>query len=164
MLSRITPYLVAFTPAILWQVLTFILSTSLASSDKTIRLLLFVSYLFGLGLERNDLYLVLNAVLRKMAHLLLYMVFALLVVRGFRSLPEDSWKPDQRMQWVWTLGMVFCFALLDEFHQSLVVERTGSLFDVLLDSAGGMMGMLGIWLLGRVRNRRAPGRSPEMAA
>lgn len=42
------------------------------------------------------------------------------------------------------LALFFCvlYGISDEFHQSFVPGRTASLFDVMVDSAGGLSGVL----------------------
>jgi VanZ family protein len=46
------------------------------------------------------------------------------------------------------------YAITDEFHQSFVPNRQGHLADVLIDSSGAALGLAGIWLFSRWRNRR----------
>jgi len=41
-----------------------------------------------------------------------------------------------------TLGFCVLYGISDEFHQSFVPGRTASLFDVMINSAGGFIGVL----------------------
>ncbi len=163
MLSQLGSYLVAFAPAAGWQVVTFFLSGSIGSFRNTLLALRALNSVLSLGLDESTL-IALNAVWRKVAHLLLYMVFALLLLRGFRSLPPTAWKPAGWNLWAWVLALVFGFATFDEFHQSLVVERSGRAADVLLDSFGGAAGLAVVWLHGRRRGRPVLPPSDDPAA
>ena len=89
-------------------------------------------------------------VIRKCAHLAEYGILAVLIWRGLRG---SSSEPDQL--WSWRLArLAMCCAALyaatDELHQSFVPSRTGSPMDVLIDSAGAILGVIalhrwGIW-------------------
>ena len=92
-------------------------------------------------------------VVRKLAHLTEYAVLALLVWRllanrGPHSVPAWSWS-DFRL----TVLIVFLYAASDEFHQRFVPSREASVWDVLLDTAGGLLALILVWLLGRWRRR-----------
>jgi VanZ family protein len=50
-----------------------------------------------------------------------------------------------------TILFVFLYAATDEFHQSYVPTRTPLVSDVFIDTAGGVLGLIVIWL---VRFRR----------
>ena len=41
------------------------------------------------------------------------------------------------------LLLVVLYALLDEFHQSFVPSRTASIYDSVIDIAGGLVGLVG---------------------
>ena len=43
--------------------------------------------------------------------------------------------------------LIVLHALLDEYHQSFVPSRTGSLYDSGIDIAGGLIGLIGFCLL-----------------
>jgi VanZ family protein len=49
------------------------------------------------------------------------------------------------------LMLVAVVAVLDEFNQSFWASRTSSVFDVLIDIAGGAVMTGTLWLLGRPR-------------
>jgi VanZ family protein len=80
----------------------------------------------------------LHAIIRKLAHVTEYFIFGILLFRAFRS---GSLEPNV---WRWAfssfLVLVF-FAAMDEFHQSLVPERTGSVVDVMIDALGGVLAL-----------------------
>jgi len=76
---------------------------------------------------------------RKCAHLTEYAILAWLCWRVL--------KPADRSAWSWrragnSLLIVALYAATDEIHQSFVPSRQGSVWDVLLDTAGGAAGLL----------------------
>jgi VanZ family protein len=49
------------------------------------------------------------------------------------------------------LGIAVLYAATDEFHQNFVPNRTGSLKDVGIDTAGALLGLGIVWLCYRTR-------------
>jgi VanZ family protein len=90
---------------------------------------------------------------RKLCHLTEYAVLAWLVWRAIHKPARHDRRP-----WRWgeaglALGVVFAYASSDEFHQLFVPGRTGLFSDVLIDTAGGAVGLLLLWA-GRIIIRR----------
>jgi VanZ family protein len=90
---------------------------------------------------------------RKSAHVSEYAVLALLCWRARRRPVRGDARP-----WRWTDAafaflVAAAFAASDEWHQSFVPSRQGSWWDVLLDSGGAALGLLGLWAQGRWRGR-----------
>lgn len=90
---------------------------------------------------------------RKCAHLAEYALLTLLLWRALRKPPTPGTPP-----WQWTraglvLALAAFFAATDEFHQAFVPSRQGSVWDVLLDTLGGALGLLLLWAVGRFRRR-----------
>jgi VanZ family protein len=61
--------------------------------------------------------------------------------------------------WQWSkaalvLALVALYAASDEFHQSFVPSREASVRDVLLDSLGGALGLVGVWAVSWWRKER----------
>jgi VanZ family protein len=87
---------------------------------------------------------------RKCGHLTEYAILAILLWRALRQskthLPPWSWPRVGG-----TLLIVFLYATTDEFHQIFVPTRTPMVFDVFIDTAGGTIGLLLIWRLGKWR-------------
>lgn len=88
--------------------------------------------------------------LRKGAHLTEYAVLALLLWRALHA-ANNNLSP-----WSWpkvggTLLLVFLYAATDEFHQRFVPTRTPLVSDVFLDTAGGAIGLLALWIFHRRR-------------
>jgi len=109
------------------------------------------------GITEAQLLLV-HFVVRKTAHFTEYAVLALLAARAF--LP--SMRPFLRRGWfVVALALVALVALLDEYNQSFNPARTGTIWDSLIDIAGGATALV---LFGLWHKRRRPRARPEARA
>jgi VanZ family protein len=77
---------------------------------------------------------------RKAAHITEYAILGWLAARAFTG----SSREFLRQRW-WIAGLLLIAlqALLDEYHQSFVPSRTGSLCDSGIDIAGGVIGLIG---------------------
>ena len=135
-----------WAPAFVWMAVIWILSARGRSGEDSGFLLATLLSWFGHP-EGPDPYvrLAVHAAARKMAHLSAYAVQALLAVRalGVRRLG---------LAWCWAV----LWAVMDEWHQSMVPGRSGQLRDVMIDGAGATWALLGLWI--HVRLPRAPGR------
>lgn len=84
-----------------------------------------------------------DLVLRKLAHMTEFAILALLLLRAFRNSGELMVQ-----DWAFVFLIVMLYAVSDEIHQSGVGGRHGSFWDVLIDMAGGILGMI-VYHLGR---------------
>jgi VanZ family protein len=89
---------------------------------------------------------------RKAAHFAEYALLALLAARAFRS---SSRSTLARRWWLASFVLVALVALVDEYHQSFVPARTGTVYDSLLDMAGGATALAcaALWLARRERKQ-----------
>lgn len=88
--------------------------------------------------------------IRKAAHFAEYSVLALLAARAF-STSSKTWL---RSRWIIaSFSLVVCYALLDEYRQSFVPTRTPSIWDSLLDTAGGVSALFALTLWRALRKR-----------
>lgn len=98
----------------------------------------------------------LNFVVRKSAHLAEYAGLAALtglaIMAGFPSTQRGSW-------FILALSLASIVAISDEFHQSLVPNRTGAVRDVVIDACGALLALVAIAVC---RWRRS--RKPESTA
>src|SRR3954462_10059121 len=86
---------------------------------------------------------------RKCAHVTEYAILAALCWRALRrSGNADVWEWKVALK---TLLLVVVYAATDEFHQKFVPSREASVLDVLIDSGGGALGLLFVWITGRWR-------------
>jgi VanZ family protein len=86
------------------------------------------------------------AIVRKVAHVTEYALLAVLLWRARRGtcgLRGVGWnRYHARFAFIVTV----LYSITDELHQMLVPNRGPSLGDVLLDSAGGLLGLFVLWL------------------
>ena len=76
---------------------------------------------------------------RKLAHLTEYAILGFLAARAFRT----SERPAISSRWfLISLTIIVVYALADEYHQSFVPTRTGTIYDSLIDIVGGLMALL----------------------
>ncbi|MGH7361892.1 MAG: VanZ family protein, partial [Candidatus Methylomirabilales bacterium] len=121
--------LLRYGPALLWMGVIFVFSTDLFSKGETGRFVLpLLAWLFP-GAAPETLAL-LHDLLRKVGHLTEYGVLALLWYRG-RAYRTAAWVPEAARL---ALLVAVAYAVTDEFHQTLVVSRAGSVVDVAIDA------------------------------
>lgn len=77
---------------------------------------------------------------RKAAHITEYAVLGWLAARAFSGSSQEFLR---RRWFLAGLMLIVLHALLDEYHQSFVPSRTGSLYDSGIDIAGGLIGLIG---------------------
>ena len=70
---------------------------------------------------------------RKIAHFTEYAILGFLAARAFR--PYQRW-------FLISAVLVVVYALIDEYHQSFVPSRTASVFDSMIDIAGGLTALI----------------------
>jgi VanZ family protein len=76
---------------------------------------------------------------RKIAHFTEYAILGFLAARAFRTSP----RPAISQRWfLICVTLIVVYALVDEYHQSFVPSRTASIFDSLIDMAGGLTALL----------------------
>jgi VanZ family protein len=136
-----------YGPLILWATLIFLGSTDLLSASHTGTIL--TRPLRWLFPHASDATLrTLHFLLRKAGHFSEYAILALLAARAFRTSTSELF----RQRWFWiSLLLVIAYALSDEFHQSFVPSRTASIYDCMIDSAGGLTALV---LVARRRRRK----------
>ncbi|PIU83110.1 MAG: hypothetical protein COS68_05800 [Elusimicrobia bacterium CG06_land_8_20_14_3_00_38_11] len=80
----------------------------------------------GTGLGIWDL------ILRKGAHITEYFILTILLIRAFRR----SFRMPFKFLIFWPSVISFLYAISDEYHQSFIKNRCGTLWDVLVDTVG----------------------------
>ena len=131
-------------PAFAWAALIFLFSTGEFSAAATGHLLRpILEWLFGPIPEPRFEFI--HFLVRKAAHLTVYAALSALWLRARRG-PRSGWKPSWALL---ALLVSILVALTDEFHQSFVPSRTGSPWDVLLDSFGALAAQAAVALFAR---------------
>jgi VanZ family protein len=126
-------FLWRYGPLVAWTCFVLFASTASFSASNTslvIRPLLL--WLFpGITDARID---EVHFFVRKTAHFTEYAVLALLAARAFRT---SSRRGLSGKWWLVSFALVAAVSLADEYHQSFLPSRTGSVYDSLLDMTGG---------------------------
>lgn len=118
-----------FLAMLIWMAVIFSFSQQNGESSQSLS-----NHLLALlGLEGE----MASFILRKLAHWTEYLILAFLTARFVIS---AGLSPR------WILIWVIMFAFLDEFHQSFIAGRVASLWDVGVDTFGGLVGY---WLFSK---------------
>lgn len=153
---------VAGVMAVLWMTVIFAFSaqpkeaSSAVSGGISDQILSMSGWLLHLNIDEEKLRwiaYILERIIRKGAHMAEFGILALLLYIWIGRWQMAHW----RRYWIAASAAVF-YACTDEFHQLFVPGRAGLVSDVLIDSAGAVLGLaffLLLWkLIVKVRGRR----------
>ena|SRR5438045_438625 len=148
-----SPFLGRYGPVIAWVCFIFFASTGNFSADNTSRIIRPLLLWLSPGISEASISEA-HFLVRKAAHFTEYAVLALLAARAFRT---SQRRALSGWWWLVSFALVACVALSDEFHQSFVPSRTASIYDSLLDMAGGATALacVALWLARRRRKSAA---------
>ncbi len=136
-----------YGPLLIWVGVIFFASTGNLSASNTSRIVRpLLVWLFPAITEAELLRA--HFFVRKAAHFTEYAVLALLAARAFLTSSSAALKNYWPAA---ALALVVAVALLDEYHQSFDAARTGTIYDSLLDIAGGGFALLALALWRRPR-------------
>ena len=148
---------VRFVPAVLWMGMIYIFSDQPAdlSTEESFGLAtqiveLYAGFSGGMeGPEQLEWSLAIEPILRKAAHMSEYALLAVLLYFAFRGITVSSKRAAG-------LALISCmlFSCSDEWHQTFVQGRSGSIRDVLIDTLGSVIALSLIL----IRDLRAGGR------
>lgn len=148
--SANSPAWKAWVAAILWLGLIAFESSNGLSAEKTGGILYpLLHFLFGLDPVR---FLTWHFLIRKIGHIVGYSVLSLLFFRAWSATIQVTGGPRWSMVWAGiAFTMTALVASLDEWHQTFLPSRTGTIRDVALDSAAALVTQVLIysWLRGR---------------
>ena len=139
----------AWWPAVVWIAIIAVESTDLFSSEHTGGMLYrLLTHLF----RHVNFYkfLVFHHYLRKTGHVVGYGMLSLLLLRGWRVTLGRVPALLLRATLLSWLGTLFVSAM-DEWHQSYIPSRTGTVWDVALDTVAGV----GFLVVAYLRLRRS---------
>jgi VanZ family protein len=131
-----------YVPLILWIAVIAVMSSGQASMSNTSRFIRpLLEFLFPNSPE--EVLQIYHGYVRKLAHFTEYAILGSFAWRTFKS----SFKSEVSKGWIlWSIAIVILVAACDEFNQSFNINRTGSIWDVLLDCFGGFTAILVIFL------------------
>ena len=102
----------------------------------------------------EDFFQFARRLVRKLAHVVIFMALG-----GALFVCYESWLGEWKMNWVWSIVVGVAYAASDEWHQTMVPGRSGSVEDVLIDAAGIVVGVLAamgiVWLVKKRVKRKA---------
>ncbi len=141
-----------YGPLVAWACFVLFASSPSFSASNTSRIIRpLLLWLFPGISEASIAYV--HFLVRKAAHFSEYALLALLAARAFRASHKEKLR---RLWWPAAFALVACVALTDEYHQSFLPSRTGTIYDSLLDMTGGAAALAcaGLWLArGRGKSR-----------
>ena len=105
------------------------------SSKKSGFFVAIVQDIIGNKLDEKDTETV-TFIVRKTAHFTIYFLLGFLLINLFR----EYFVIDKKMFFILILLCMF-YACSDEIHQSFVLNRTGKIEDVFLDTVGASLGI-----------------------
>jgi VanZ family protein len=142
-----------------WLGVITVESTAMLSAQNTGRFLYpLLHFLFGLDPVR---FLTWHFFLRKSGHVIGYGLLSILLFRAWRTTLPRVGNPRWSIAWARTaFFMTALVASLDEWHQTFLPSRTGTIHDVFLDSAAALASqlLLFLWLRGWKKDET---RTPE---
>jgi VanZ family protein len=127
----------AWIALILWLIVIAIESTDWLSAHHTSRILYpLFHFLFAVDHARFETW---NFFIRKCGHVVGYGLLCLLLFRAWRETLPTPGNPRWTFRWanIAVLGTALV-ASLDEWHQSYIPSRTGTVHDVILDTCAGI--------------------------
>ena len=143
---RPSSFLSRYVPLVAWAGFVLFASSASFSASNTSRIIRpLLLWLFP-DISEGSLEYV-HFLVRKTAHFSEYALLALLAARAFGT-SRNEWL--RRLWWPAAFALVACVALTDEYHQSFLPSRTGTIYDSLLDMTGGAFALayaaLWLWL------------------
>lgn len=141
-----TRFLSRYLPLIAWLAFISYASSGSFSAGNTSRIIgPLIMWLFPN--TTSETLAVIHLITRKAAHFTEYAILGFLAARAFRT----SERPSVSQRWfLISVTLIVVYALMDEYHQTFVPTRTGSIFDSLIDMAGGLTALLVVkWRAGK---------------
>lgn len=144
--------ILSWTFVILWMVLIFIFSHQPASESSELslgfskKIMDIIKFLVP---DNKLSYEGLHILIRKGAHFTIYLILGLLVTNAFRNHNLSALR-------LIVAALLICvlYAISDEIHQLYIPGRSGQVSDVLIDSTGGLCGILLMNVYVRIHKNR----------
>jgi VanZ family protein len=135
----------AWIALVLWLIVIAIESTTYLSSQHTSRVLYpLLHFLFGIDEAGFEPY---HVFIRKSGHVFGYGLLSILLFRAWRETLTSPTRAEWMFRWANVAVLGTCLvASLDEWHQSFLPTRTGTVRDVILDTCAGIAAQLALFL------------------
>jgi VanZ family protein len=141
-------FIIYWLPPLIWMVIIFPSNDYLSSESTSYIIVPLLQWLLPHASQSTiDM---LHITVRKFAHFFNYAFLAFLLYRAFRAGNSKVWRPE----WIVFAGLIgVVYGSLDEYMQTFIPSRTGSVYDWIIDFSGA------IFALGTlsVRNRLKTG-------
>jgi VanZ family protein len=147
--SRTAERVWRYGPLLLWMLFIFLASTAQLSASNTSRIIRPLLLWLYPGISEENLAFA-HFIVRKLGHLTEYAILGLLAARAFI---KSSHQLLRRRWFLSALLLVIIYALSDEFHQSFVPERTGTIYDSFIDITGGFIALLLLLIRRKIKRK-----------
>ena len=138
-------------PSAVWLAVIAVESTNLGSMEHTGRILYPIFQFLHIDPAR---FAVWHVLFRKTGHVVGYFILSVLLFRSWRAtFPRLS----TRWCFEWATVALFSTALvasLDEWHQSFLPSRTGTVRDVILDTSAALLAQIVLFVILRMESSR----------
>ena len=96
----------------------------------------------------NNFVVKLNLPLRKCMHAFVYFVLSLLLLNALTISGVKHLK-------LYLICLIICFiySIIDEYHQTFVIGRTGQFIDSIIDTFGSIIGLISYYLKRKIINK-----------
>ena len=135
--------------ALLWVFYIFFNS----NQDYTASNLRSYNIISKLNIGNHEIQYMANKVLRKIAHVIEYMVFTLIILNTLKS-----FRIKNGYRILISLFLCMLIGLIDEYYQSFIPGRSSKISDVFIDFLGGILSIvfynIGRYILKRYRNKK----------
>lgn len=160
-MTRAASFAKYWLPVVLWMALIIGGSTGALSAQRTSRVIGPLLRWFKPDVSDETIRAA-QFCIRKTGHVTVYAVLACLVWRARRKPLRGDTRPWHWREAAEAAGFAALYAATDEWHQSFVPSREGSVADVLLDACGAWLGLVVLWRVG-LRRQWWP-EPPKMTA
>lgn len=137
--------LVKYLLVIIWMILIFYFSnqpannSSIQSKGVIIKSITAVTKIVNKNISEKELEKIIYIVekpVRKLAHIFLYFVLAILVTWLLKS-----YNLEYNQMFLYSIMICILYSFSDEIHQLFISGRSGSIIDVFIDNLGSYLGV-----------------------
>ena len=129
--------IISYVLLLSWALVIFFFSAKNAD-ESTVQsnfILQIISRLTGITLQENTFWAVSEVVVRKLAHLSVFLLLGVLATNAFRLTFKN------KKEFIFALAFCFLYSVSDEIHQYFVPGRACRFYDVIVDTIGACLGI-----------------------